>query len=115
MYFNKLLFHPPSTRYTSQSLQGRIIWIPKQVPKKKQKHNNPKKKSKSFDSKESNSHKEEVCGSNKYLDKASKPDNNDSSSKGTGDEIALDVGREERKSETNARNQDSKQSTPKAS
>ena len=48
MYLNKLLFHPPSSKSTIQSLQGKIIWIPKEVPKKKL-PNIKEKKSRSAD------------------------------------------------------------------
>lgn len=71
MYFNKLLFHPPSSRYTTQSLQGKIIWIPKQVPKKK-KRTNPKKKSKSIDTTEHVLSKAATCTGIKLLCTSSK-------------------------------------------
>ena len=50
MYFNKLLFHPPSSKHSAHNLEGKVIWIPKQVPKKKSK--TKKKKSKSVDAHE---------------------------------------------------------------
>ncbi len=113
MYFNNLLFHPPSSKYTTQSLQGKIIWIPKQVPKKK-KRTNPKKKSKSIDTADRPSSRPENCTGIKLICTNTKRGVRDDSSDIHQNDIAVTLP-EEKKSEINTRIQIRKESYPGAS